>query len=276
MLTLLLAACIAHPPPLDVKASLDHVCDASPAITAQADHLAVFEGPPPTLAVNVVLRDDLVVDGEWVPPEELEERLLEKAATAQELAKATAQPEFAFRGDLLLQVAATTPAPQVVAVLQAAEAAGYSRIQFVGRSASTRTPPAYADPGFAKVLDATRQQPAEVRQRAYANATDGIMEACPPLLAAMEEVKARPFATRCDDVVEALETSLPECPEADAAKIVTLFQYIPGHDDEHMLTTLPIQLDPHAPPFDVSANETWAEVVPRLKGAGPTTRWIVR
>ena len=72
-------------------------------------------------------------------------------------------------------------------------------------------------------------------------------------------------------MVVVLVDTLESCAEAD--RILTLFQYRPlglGFS----LTTLPVRIAPDAPAFPVREGETWGDVAPRLKEAGPAVRFV--
>jgi len=268
------------PPQLDLRSALAGACVRDPVTVHDPSSLAVFEGPPPSLAVHVRLAEDWLVDGAATAKGDvpaLTAVLRDKADTARDLAGRSSDPEaYAFRGELLLEVPADTPAPEVARVLQGAQAAGFHRIDFLGRSATPRPPPPpFVDPDLAARLDAAHREPPETRARAVDSVRQGILEACPPLLDALPTMRRVPESERCDAVVELMQASFPACPDADHRQIVTLFQYDPLRT-EAVVTTLSTRLSPRAAPWQVGTTETWAEVAARLQAEQPaTTRWVV-
>jgi biopolymer transport protein ExbD len=260
MTSLLLYACLQGSPPLDFGEALAGVCEADVHLT-EARRLPVFEGPAPELAVGITVFDgQVVVDGEEVALARLEQRLSEKAEAARALAASSGDPALGFRGAYLLEVDADAPAREVVPVLHAAHRAGFGEAVFVGRSAKTRPTPVYADPALVQAIRRAEQASPEERVRERDRVTDGILEACPPLMAELDAARAAKRTLGCDALADLLERVQPACPTADFPKIVTLFQYRPDVSP-HVLTTRRQTQDPTVAPTVLEPSTTWGALV---------------
>lgn len=257
------------PPALDVRAALANGA-CGPERVVAGTRLAVFEGDAPELAVNVVLADGLFVDGVEVTPETLGPLLREKAKTARSLAGGG----LGFDGSLLLQVAVEVPARRVVEVLHTAHGAGFTAVQFVGRSAVRAPVVEPADPVFDAAIRAARAEPPRRRQQALHDVTGGVMASCPRVPAAMEAARAQDRVLGCDEVVQLLEGAFTQCPEADVRKIVTLFQQVPSGPMETLTMFRQVQ-DPGATVRTVEPGTRWETWVSRVRAAGGTAWWVV-
>jgi len=214
LLLLPLLACASPPEPtsLDIEGALAPLCEDDDPVEVAFDDLAVYEGPAPELAVNLrVSPTELVVDGMEVSLADLEDVLGVKAETAREIAQKAGSAEFAFRGELLLLVAASTPGSVLVPVVERAGRAGFEELRFVGRSAEERAPVVYADPAFAQQLEATNDLPPERRAKAYDALSDGLIDGCAPLVEAMEAVALAAPEHKCVLAQRALAEALPAC-----------------------------------------------------------------
>ena len=218
---------------------------------------------------------DWVVHGELVTPESLPNLLRMRAREADN--GAGPLPVTPSRGDLLLQIPANAHASEIFQGVSIAQDAGFHRVYFLGRSAVVPSVPPFADPDFARAIDAAiakDDQDSLLSSDAYDEVTNGVVEACPPLDAYFAAHRGPPPDDLCAAVVATLETALPKCPNADHRKIITLFQHTPDRGAPPF-TLFSTRFDPSAPPFAARPDEAWKDIAPRLRAHGPVGSWVV-